>query len=140
MHTRNVLILCTGNSCRSIIAEVLINAELGESWKAFSAGVSPQEVNPRALEILQQNGFGIENLRSKSVEEFLDRQNLHLIITVCDNARESCPVFPGIIPLIHIGIEDPAPFTEAPDSIAIPKFQEVLDDIKVKVLKFISEY
>jgi len=90
---KKVLILCTGNSCRSIMAEGLVNHYLGEKWKAFSAGVSPSQVNPIAIKVIQELGIDTSEFRSKSVAEFLSRDDLDLVITVCDNARETCPIF-----------------------------------------------
>lgn len=136
---KNVLILCTGNSCRSIMAEALINHHLGDRWQAVSAGVEPSQVNPRAVQVMAEIGISIEDARSKSVEEFLDRSDLDLVITVCDNAKETCPVFPHPVPQIHIPFEDPAPYTHEPDAIALPKFREVRDQIMDVLLRKLGE-
>lgn len=104
---QKVLVLCTGNSCRSIIAEALINHFKGESWAAFSAGVSPSRVHPRSVKTLTELGIDCSSLRSKGVEEFLHRDDLDLVITVCDYARETCPVFVKPVRQVHIGIADP---------------------------------
>jgi len=104
---KKVLILCTGNSCRSIIAEALINHFKGDRWKAYSAGVSPSRVHPRSIKTLQELGIDCSDLRSKGVDEFLQRDDLDLVITVCDHARESCPVFHHPVKQVHIGIADP---------------------------------
>ncbi|MCP4580639.1 MAG: arsenate reductase ArsC [candidate division Zixibacteria bacterium] len=131
---RKALILCTGNSCRSIMAEALINHHLSDSWQAFSAGVEPLSVNPRAIQVMAEIGVDISSSRSKSINEFIKRDDLDLVITVCDNARETCPVFSGPVQQIHIGIDDPAPFTAYPDDQALPKFRQARDIIKEKLL------
>jgi len=104
---KNVLILCTGNSCRSIIAEALINKELGDSIKAYSSGVKASgKVNPNAKKILEQNNCWKDEYHSKVIEEVLDI-NYDLVVTVCDNANESCPIFPKNTKVTHVGFEDP---------------------------------
>ncbi len=106
---KNVLILCTGNSCRSIMAEALVNAYLGElDIKAYSSGVAPSgEVNPDAIEALQKEGINVEGLHSKTLAT-LDGINFELVVTVCDHAKETCPMFPGRVKVLHVGFEDPS--------------------------------
>ena len=104
---KNVLILCTGNSCRSIIAEALINKELGDNIKAYSSGVKASgKVNPNAKKILEQNNCWKNEYHSKIIEDVL-HINYDLVVTVCDNANESCPIFPQNTKVIHVGFEDP---------------------------------
>jgi len=104
---KKVLILCTGNSCRSIIAEAIINKELGDDIKAYSSGVKASgKVNPNAKKVLEQNNAWDNNYHSKVIEDVLDI-NYDLVITVCDNAKKSCPIFPKQSKVIHIGFEDP---------------------------------
>lgn len=129
---RKVLILCTGNSCRSILAEALVNHHLGDSWTAFSAGTEPSAVNPCALQVLKERGIATDSLRSKSVAEFLQRDDLDLVITVCDHAKESCPVFARPVPTLHLGIEDPAPHTNDPDALEF--FRRTREQILAKVI------
>ena len=108
----NVLVLCTGNSARSILGEVLFNSLGKGKFKAYSAGSKPAgRVNPGAIELLQERGFSIEGLRSKSWDEFAapGAPDIDFIFTVCDNAEgESCPIWPGHPATAHWGIPDPA--------------------------------
>jgi len=110
--TYNILFLCTGNSARSIMAEVLMNRLSNGRFRAFSAGSRPAgEVNPFALELLQRRGFATSNLRSKSWDEYSrpDAPSMDFVITVCDKAAgEVCPVWPGQPMTAHWGFEDPA--------------------------------
>ncbi|HIP20438.1 MAG TPA: arsenate reductase ArsC [Sulfurimonas sp.] len=105
---KNVLILCTGNSCRSIMAEALINAKLSECMQAQSSGVKASGVvNPIAQALLEEQGLWREKYHSKVIESVLDTA-FDLVITVCDSAKESCPMFPKAIKTIHMGFEDPS--------------------------------
>ena len=135
---KKVLVLCTGNSCRSIMAEALINQEFGDRWQAFSAGVKPSQVNPRAIQVMAEIGIDITNSYSKSVELFTGRNDFDLVVTVCDNARENCPVFPGLLKQVHLGFEDPALYNDQPDDIALPKFRQVRDEIKTHLLALLE--
>jgi arsenate reductase len=120
------------------MAEALINHFLGEDWEAFSAGVKPSSVNPRAIQVMAEIGIDISNARSKSVDEFINRK-LDLVITVCDQAKESCPVFIRPVRQLHIGFTDPSPFTDEQDDVALPLFRMVRDDIKQRLLPLLSE-
>ncbi len=104
---KNVLILCTGNSCRSIIAEALINKELSKYIKAYSSGVKASgKVNPNAKKVLEEYDCWKSEYHSKVIEDVLNI-NYDLVVTVCDNAKESCPIFPQETEVIHVGFEDP---------------------------------
>ena len=104
---KHVLFVCTHNSARSQMAEGLMNALYGDLCEAHSAGTEPSEVNPRAVLVLLEMGIDITHHRSQNVREFLDR-DFDYVITVCDHARETCPVFPGGGKLIHHSFADPA--------------------------------
>ena len=103
---KKVLIMCTGNSCRSIIGEALINKEL-EDIGAYSCGVAPSgKVNPNAKKILQQHGAWEAHYHSKHLDSVIN-QHFDLVVTVCDHAQETCPLFPRPVKKIHVGFEDP---------------------------------
>ncbi|ARU48200.1 arsenate reductase ArsC [Sulfurospirillum diekertiae] len=103
---KKVLILCTGNSCRSIIAEALVNARL-EGIEAYSAGVRASgKVNAYAKQVLEEEGIWKEEYHSKALDEVINL-DFDLVVTVCDHANETCPMFPKPIPKIHVGFADP---------------------------------
>lgn len=104
---KKVLVLCTGNSCRSIIAEAILKAELGDQIQCWSSGVAASgAVHPLALEVIREIGLSTEGLYSKRLDE-LPQKSFDLVVTVCDSAKASCPAFPGGGKAIHVGIEDP---------------------------------
>ena len=105
-----VLFVCTGNSARSIMAEALLRQHGKDRFEVFSAGTDPRGVNPLTLRVLGDAGIDASWARSKSVQEFLG-QPFDYVITVCDQARQSCPVFPGVHESLHWGYEDPAEAT-----------------------------
>jgi arsenate reductase len=105
---KQVLILCTGNSCRSIMAEALINAKLGDCVQAQSSGVKASgAVNPHARALLESKNYWKDEYHSKLIETVLDTP-FDLIITVCDHAKETCPMFPKAVKTIHLGFDDPS--------------------------------
>ena len=134
---KRVLILCTGNSARSQMAEGLLREIGGDRLEVESAGVIASFVRPQAIEAMKKIGIDISKHRSKSVEEFTGH-SFDYVITVCDNAKESCPVFPGKVKRIHWGFDDPA---EASGSEAekLAVFERVRDEINEKLKSFVSE-
>ena len=128
---KKVLILCTGNSCRSIIAEALINAEL-EAISADSSGVKASgKVNPNAKKVLENAGIWDEKYHSKTLENVINN-DYDLVVTVCDHAHETCPMFPKPVPKIHVSFEDP-------DGKGYEAFEETLAEIKEILLPKIVE-
>jgi len=111
-----VLFVCTGNSCRSIMAEALLRRHGGADFDVHSAGTHPKGLNARTMRLLADAGIDASWARSKSVDEFLDRP-FDYVITVCDQARQVCPVFPGSHESLHWGYEDPAEATGTEDEI-----------------------
>ena len=131
-----VLILCTGNSARSQIAEGLLREIGGKKFTVESAGVIKSFVRPQAIEAMKEIGIDISGHRSKSVDEFTG-QEFDYVITVCDNAKESCPVFPSNVKRIHWSFDDPAEATGSEEEkLAI--FRRVRDEIREKLREFAS--
>ena len=133
-NKKRVLILCTGNSARSQMAEGILRFIAGDKFEVESAGVAPSRVRPEAIESMREIGIDISEHRSKSVDEFAG-QEFDYIITVCDNARESCPVFPGHSMRIHWSFDDPAVVTGS-DEKRLAAFRRVRDEIKTKLGEF----
>lgn len=131
---KRVLILCTGNSARSQMAEGLLRREADDRYEVGSAGVEPSFVRPQAIEVMREIGIDISSHRSKSVDEFLG-QPFDYVITVCDNAKEHCPVFPGSVSRIHWSFDDPAT-TTGDDRAQLAVFRRVRDEIRNKLREF----
>jgi len=135
---RRVLFLCTGNSCRSQMAEGLVNHELGDRWQADSAGIDPAGyVHPLAVQVMSELGIDISGQRSKSVAEFWG-QEFDVVVTVCDEAAENCPVWLGKGRKAHIGFQDPARATGS-DEERLALFRQVRDEIRSRVLSFLVD-
>ena len=129
---KTVLVLCTGNSCRSQIAEAILNHDLGDKVRALSAGTRPQpKVAEGAIEALTLAGLPTEGLYPKDVETVMN-EPINLVVTVCDNAKEACPIFPRPVPRIHLPFHDP--HGEPLDS-----FVRVRDDIRSRLLPAVRE-
>lgn len=136
----NVLILCTGNSARSVIAEVLLNHLGGDDYQAFSAGSKPVgAVNPGAVRVLEAHDHSVDSLRSKSWDEFsgTGAAKIDTVITVCDNAAaESCPVWNGSPQTLHWGLPDPAAVAE--DTERAAAFESTYAALRERILEFIE--
>jgi len=133
MSTRKtVLVLCTGNSCRSQMAEVLLNHELGDKVKALSAGTRPQpKVADGAIEALKLAGLPTAGLYPKDVDAVMN-DSIDLVVTVCDNAKESCPIFPRPVPSIHLPFHDP-------HGEPLESFVTVREDIRARLIPAVRE-
>ena len=131
---QRVLILCTGNSARSQMAEGLLRHQAGDRFEVFSAGTKPSQVRPEASAVMHEIGIDISSHRSKSVDEFIGRP-FDYVITVCDNANAACPVFPGNTQRMHWSLEDPAAVqgTEAERKAA---FRKIRDQIRERIRAF----
>lgn len=133
---RKVLFLCTGNSCRSQMAEAIVNAQMGNQWEAVSAGTKPAGyVHPKALAALAEIGIQHEG-RSKLTDEFRD-VNFDLVITVCDDAAENCPVWLGKGKRVHLGFPDPAKAVGS-EAQAMAIFRQVRDEIGRQVPELLA--
>ncbi len=130
-----VLVVCTGNSARSLLAEALLRTRGGDAFEVHSAGTEPKGVNPLTLRVLTEAGIDASWARSKSVTEFLG-QRFDYVITVCDQARDACPVFPGVHESLHWGYEDPAaaPGTEE-ERLAV--FRRVFTQMGERIATFV---
>lgn len=135
---KRVLFLCTGNSCRSQMAEALVNHDLAQTWQAFSAGTQPAGmVHPLALQALSEIGI-THHGESKSTERFRN-QPFDLVITVCDDATETCPVWLGQGRRAHLGFPDPAKASGSADEV-LAVFRRVRDDIRAQVIPFLETF
>ena len=131
-----VLILCTGNSARSQMAEGLFRQAGGDRYEVFSAGTKPSQVRPEAIAAMREMGIDISGHRSKSVDEFAG-QEMHLVITVCDNAKESCPVFPGRTQRLHWPFKDPAAVAGS-EVQRLAAFRSIRDQIQRQIKVFLD--
>ena len=136
MNKKRVLILCTGNSARSQMAEGLLRHDAGDRFEAFSAGVNPSAVRPLAVAAMREVGIDISGQRSKSVDEFTGEE-FDYVITVCDNANELCPVFPGNTKRIHWSFEDPAA-AGGEEAAQLAVFRRVRDQIRERFSEWVS--
>lgn len=132
-----VLFLCTENACRSQMAEGLVNHDLAGQVKAFSAGVRPSRVNPWAIQVMSELGIDISHHRSKSVDALAGEQ-FDLVITVCDQAQEQCPIFPGETEVMHVGFPDPAKATGTEEEI-LAAFRQVRDALREQLMPLLRE-
>jgi len=131
---KRVLILCTGNSARSQMAEGLLRHDAGERFDVESAGTKPSSVRPEAITAMRELGIDISGHRSKSVEEF-EGQTFDYVITVCDNAKESCPVFSGAAKRLHQSFDDPAAL-EGSEEERLALFRRVRGELRAYLADF----
>jgi len=131
-----VLFVCTGNSARSLLAEALLCDNGGPDFEVHSAGTEPKGINPLTVRVLAEARLSTEGLRSKSVDEYLG-QSFDYVITVCDNARQSCPVFPGVHESLHWGYDDPAA-VEGPEEVRVAAFRSTFTAMGERINQFIT--
>ena len=135
---KRVLVLCTGNSCRSQMAEGWINHLLAPAWEARSAGTAPApRVHPLAVRAMAEAGVDISGGRPEHVGVYLD-EPWDLVVTVCDSAKESCPAFPRPVPKIHVSFLDPAA-AEGTDEEKMAVFRRVRDEIRDRLLPLVAK-
>jgi len=132
---QRILFLCTGNSARSQMAEALLRLIADDHFDAGSAGTHPAGLNPMTVEAMQEIGVDVRHHRSKPVEEFIG-QHFTYVITVCDRAKESCPVFPDAVHVRHWSFNDPA---AAPIEVRLEVFRRVRDEIIDRLCQFLIE-
>ncbi|SFS39271.1 protein tyrosine phosphatase [Mucilaginibacter polytrichastri] len=137
MIKKNILVLCTGNSCRSQLAEGYLRYFAGDKANIYSAGIETHGVNPKAIQVMAQDHINISGHTSNHVDEYLTIHFDH-VITVCDNANEACPFFPGNVKRFHENFPDPAKATGTDEEI-MDEFRRVRDLIKVYAANFVKE-
>jgi arsenate reductase len=133
---KRVLIICTGNSARSQMAEGLLRALAGDRFEVFSAGTFATFVRPQAITVMNELGIDISAHRSKSVNEFIDT-DFDYVITVCDHANQRCPIFPGSVERIHWSIEDPV--MGGSEEAKLAAFREARDELQERIRGFIEQ-
>ncbi|SPE28622.1 Protein ArsC [Candidatus Sulfopaludibacter sp. SbA3] len=136
MTKQKILIVCTGNSARSQMAEGLLRHEGEDRFEVFSAGTKPGFVRPEAIRVMEEIGIDISRHRSKSVDEFIG-QPLDFVITVCNSAKETCPVFPGDVKRLHWPFDDPAA-VEGSDEVRKGAFRKIRDQIHGRIMVFLD--
>ena len=131
-----IIFICTGNACRSQIAHGLLQDMASEKFEVFSAGSHPSRVHPMAVKVMEEIGIDISYHRSNFVDDYLSN-GINIVITVCDNVNEICPVFPGKVEKIHWGINDPFRGSSF-DTSQIQSFRDTRDEIKERIIKFVQ--
>jgi arsenate reductase (thioredoxin) len=135
----NVLFLCTGNSCRSQMAEALLRERSGGRFDAYSAGMEPKGVHPLTIKVLDEIGIDTSKLRSKDVSEFLGKLPVHHLIVVCGNAEGTCPrVFPGMLDRQFWPFDDP-PAAQGTEQERLAKFRELRNTIDKRIQQWLKE-
>ena len=135
---KTVIFLCTGNSCRSQIAEAIVNNKMGDIWQAFSAGTKPTGyVHPLATHVLLEIGIN-QTGKSKNISRYIN-QDFDLVVTVCESAQEDCPVWLRSNPQIHLAFEDPAAF-DGDEQARLDKFRQLRDDMTAKIPGLLARY
>lgn len=135
---KNILVLCTGNSCRSQVAEGYLRHFAVEKAKIYSAGIETHGVNPKAIQVMAEDQIDISNHTSNHVDEYLSIP-FDYVITVCDNANEACPYFPGNVKRFHHNFPDPAKATGTPEEV-MNEFRKVCDMIKTYAADFVKQH
>jgi len=134
MNKKRVLFLCTGNSCRSQMADGLINHDFKDRIEAFSAGTEPHGLNPRAVQVMAELGIDISANSSDHISRY-DGQNFDYVITLCGDANEKCPLYVGGVKRIHIGFDDP-PKATGSDAEVLDVYRRVRDEIRAQLGDF----
>ena len=131
-----ILFLCTGNSCRSQMAEGLLRHLAGDKYEVFSAGVEPSKVHPMSILVMDEVNIDIRKQTSDNVEDYLS-SGIDIVISVCDHAAQTCPIFPGDIKRIHWSVKDPYHGWDVDES-KVPDYRRTRDDLKTRIEKFLS--
>lgn len=137
MKKPTVLFLCTGNSARSQMAEAWLKHLAGDKFGVFSAGLKPSVINPLTIKVMEESGISMAGSYSKPLSHFLGKIKFDFVITVCDNAAEACPIFPGSGTRLHWSFEDPAGFSGS-ETEKLAKFREIRDLIQQKIIAWLE--
>ncbi len=132
---KKVLLLCTHNSCRSQMAEGIVNHHLGDRFQAFSAGTEATRVNPLAIRVMTEIGIDISSHQSKTMDQFSGEHFDH-VITLCGDANEKCPLFFGGVKRSHLGFDDPSRLTGCEEAV-LPEYRRVRDEIRQKLTAYL---
>ena len=138
MSIPKVLFLCTGNSARSQMAEGFLRKFAGDRFEVYSAGLEPKGINPLTIQVMAEQGLDLSGHTSKDVKSFIGNTSFEYMITVCAQAEESCPIFPGMGIRLHWDIEDPSKFVGTPAE-KLAKFREVRDRLDHKIRLWLSQ-
>ena len=137
MEKTRVLFLCSGNSARSQMAEAILRKHAGDFFEVYSAGLEPKGLNPFTLRVLDEIGINTAVLRSKELAAFIGKQHFGYLITVCSNAEEKCPIFPGMGMRLHWPFDDPAKF-EGSEHETLAVFRTIRDQIDLKIQEWLT--
>ena len=135
---KKIIFICTGNACRSQIAHGLLENIAGDKFEVFSAGSHPSRVHTMSIKIMEEIGIDISHHTSDFIDDYL-KTGIEIVITLCDNANETCPLFPGDIKKIHWSINDPIKALDY-NKHQIESFRKTREDIKSRIIKFIESY
>jgi len=138
MEKAKILFLCTGNSARSQMAEAFLRKYAGDRFDVFSAGLEPEPIKPLAAKVMEEIGFDLSGHYSKDVSEFLGTAHFGYVITLCDNAENRCPIFPGASIRLHWPFGDPAAF-QGTEEQKLNKFREIRDQIRTRIESWLRE-
>ena len=134
-----VLFLCTGNSCRSQMAEAFLRKYAGDYFEVHSAGLEPKPIHPFTIQVMEEIGFDLSQYTSKGISHYLGKVLFQYLITVCDDAEKNCPTtWPGVNTRLHWSFEDPAKFNGSPEE-KLNKFRQVRDQIQAKIQTWLLE-
>ena len=133
---RKIIFICTGNACRSQIAEGLLRNLASDKFSVFSAGSHPSQVHPMSVAVMEEVGIDISHHTSDPISDYVDH-GIDVVITVCDNAKQACPVFPGNVEHIHWSIEDPFNGWDF-DPLDLDNFRKVREDINSRIKYFLQ--
>jgi arsenate reductase (thioredoxin) len=133
-----VLFLCTGNSARSQMAEAFLRKHAGDRFEVHSAGMEPKGINPYTMRVMEELGLSLDGHRSKPLTQYMGKVDFDYLITVCSDADERCPFFPGMGERLHWGFEDPAAVAGTEEEI-VAKFREVRDQIDERIRGWLKE-